>query len=187
MHSISNIRTILSLSFCATALFIEFFEEKKRPVIVVSLYLLSVSFHIVGLAIVLYRVAFLLLEKGNTTSSKIARIILFGIIFAIGIKFGGSIINSSFDKAEEYVLYSLQGTGYSYFWESLLSIITILLIFYFLVEFKKLYCKTTDKTILANYGATNRLVMFLFPLVFLIFLPHSLSLISLNGVVSFLI
>lgn len=163
LQIISNIRTLMALAIVAWCIYEEFYE-KKKPLLLIIPYLLAASLHAMGQVMLLYRVAYLVMGKAKSPIQRILSVSLAAVAGGVVCFFGQSYISALFDKADSYVSYAQAGTGYSYGWERLLSVLSLLLTVYLISRFYK-YKKLELLQDRCQEDATSTLVAFMIPLI----------------------
>ncbi len=166
MQIISNIRTIMALSICAWCIYAEFYKHLNWKKLIVP-YILAASLHLMGQAMLVYRLAYLLIEKGKSPTQKIIRTIG-SVAASAGIWiFGGKYITHFITQADGYYSIARQNEGYSYVWEGILCVVMLIILIYTIASFRK-----QEKIILSNardtdigINATNKLINYIIPLI----------------------
>ncbi len=131
--TISNIRTVLAMTLVGWCIYTEL--DLKRSTIKNSVfYIMAASLHVMGQFMVLIRIALFLVEKSETTWHKIAKLMLSTASIAGIIFYGESYVENFVDKAEGYIVGGQQGQTYFYFWEALLSILSIMVLLYLMYK-----------------------------------------------------
>lgn len=161
-QTISDIRSGLSLGIIAYAIYLDKVENKSI-LLLIPLFLSSAFLHVTGQFVLIYWIAFLLFEPNNR--SKIKNFLLGGVLIVTIFVFGRSFINVFIEKGQGFTNSHQSGTGYFSQWESIISIIVIIVVFYCLVTIRK-KIKIGD---IDDQGIV-RLYHFLFPLAILDFL-----------------
>lgn len=162
MQIISNIRTIMALSICAFCVYIEFYKKKKL-IFIFPLYILGASLHVMGQVVLLYRIIFLIIEKAKNPVQVIFRLICSGVLCGVIWIYGQKYILALFEKGDNYVSIASSGDGYTYVWERILSVMSLLLTIYFLKKFFG-YKRTYNKEF-SNDEPTLSLVRYICPLI----------------------
>lgn len=168
MQIISNIRTIMSLAICGWCIYHEFYNHKKWKNLIVP-YILAASLHLMGQAMLVYRLAYLLIEKGKNPTQKILRTsAAVGVASLIWI-FGNRYITSFLTKADGYFNSARQNEGYSYFWEGLLCVYVLVILVYMIISFRKAKDNVQDSVSNGDMSiiATIRLIRYILPLIVL--------------------
>lgn len=163
MQIISNIRTLMALSICAWCVYKEFCKKEKTAKFIIF-YLIAASIHIMGQVILLYRIVYFVIDKGKNYSQKVVRTgmaVIFGVLIWV---LGNKYISEMLLKTDYYFSYAQSGTSYNYIWERVLSIMSLILVIYLLVEFKK--CKKKlEREGKFHEEATVSLTRYLVPLI----------------------
>ena len=152
--TISNIRTVLAIAIVAWCIYTEI--DLKRSIIKnIIFYLIAASLHVMGQFMILLRIILLLFEKRETKIDKFMK-----IAFSIGsiivtMSYGSSYVEAFLDKGERYITGGQLGEGYFYFWEALLSIISIILLLY-LINRVKIY---KDKSPVKNNRFVSKRIL----------------------------
>lgn len=136
LQSISNIRTIMSLSIASLAVYNEFVRGKGfiRNLI---LYLIAATIHAMGVVIFFYRILYLFIIRGENVKNMIRRTVIGIVLLWSTLIIGQRYINALTRKSINYYTSARAGEGYTYFWEGLLSAISLLLVFYIIVIDRK--------------------------------------------------
>ena len=152
--TISNIRTVLAIAIVAWCIYTEI--DLKRSIIKnIIFYLIAASLHVMGQFMIFLRIILLLFEKRETKIDKFMK-----IAFSIGsiivtMSYGSSYVEAFLDKGERYITGGQLGEGYFYFWEALLSIISIILLLY-LINRVKIY---KDKSPVKNNRFVSKRIL----------------------------
>ena len=164
MQIISNIRTIMALSICAVCVYMEFYKNKKM-ISVLPIYILAASLHVMGQVVFLYRIIFLMMEKARSPIQIIFRLICTGFLCSIVWIYGQKYLSSLFEKGDFYATSSATGNGYDYIWERILSVMSLLLLVYYLTKFFKY--KKMNACDNSNNESVLNLVRYIYPLLFI--------------------
>lgn len=121
-QAISGIRTTLGFSIVAVCIYNEFIN-KKSLIKNILWYLLAGLLHPAVLAVILIRIGYLLIQNSNNRKINLLLIILFLIS---GMIYGDKFINSMLEKA---FYYTTSKDKFSYFWEYVVGIVKIIIIF----------------------------------------------------------
>lgn len=137
MAAISNNRTMISVSIISWAIYQELVHQK--PMWKNGLhYLAAISIHVMGQFIFMIYVAFLIVNGGRSTKEKIQRSIIGVALAAILLIVFRSYVTKFIEKALRYIEGARTGVAYSYFWEGLISAMSIAITVYFLVLIPKI-------------------------------------------------
>lgn len=164
MQIISNIRTIMALSICAACVYMEFYKNKKM-ISVLPIYIMAASLHVMGQVVFLYRIIFLMMEKARNPIQIIFRLICAGSLCGIVLIYGQKYLSSLFEKGDSYAISAATGNGYDYIWERILSVMSLLLLIYYLTKlFKYKKMNACDNS---NNESVLDLVRYICPLLFI--------------------
>ena len=167
MQIISNIRTIMALAICGWCVYQEFYNHAKWKRIVLP-YVLAASLHVMGQAMLVYRLAYLLIEKGKNPTQKIIRTVAAVIAGLLVWIFGNRYIFQFVAKADGYVSNARQNEGYSYFWEGLLCAFVLIVLIYMVTSFRKVKERIEKNNLDDNrISETIRLINYMIPLIVL--------------------
>lgn len=164
MQSISNIRTPMSLALAAWCIYQEFYNGKKLKSLILP-YTLSASLHLLGVVVLFYRVGYSLIERGGSRIKRINRWVCAMGFGVCAIIVGWKYVAATVQKARNYIVAAVTGTGYEYFWEKALCVITWLVLCYVVYFFCRVY-RYTQKNGLADETShkTKKLIEYLAPL-----------------------
>lgn len=136
LEVISGIRALMSFSIICYCIYREIVDNDSM-IKHIPLYIISIFLHQAALTLSILRIAFLLFQKETRVVDKIRNYIIILIMIITSLYFSNSFLNSMIEKANYYL-----GTKvYSYFWEYLISWLTILFSTYMLLKFKKIIRK----------------------------------------------
>lgn len=151
--TISNIRTVLSIAIVAWCIYTEI--DLKRSIIKNSIfYLIAASLHVMGQFMMVLRIILLLFEKRKKIDKFMNIVFSIGTIIVI-ISYGSSYVEKFLDKGERYIIGGQLGETYFYFWEALLSVISIILLLY-LINRVKIY---KDKSPVKNNRFVSKRIL----------------------------
>lgn len=138
VHVISGIRNELAFAIIFWCVYLELIEEKKVSRHI-PLYLIAASLHTMGQVFLLYRLLFLFVEKNEAKPlSKIWKIIIGTVSISLVYIIGRGYLEGISRKASNYYSRAVLGTGYSYIWEKLLSVIALLITIYLTVIIRRM-------------------------------------------------
>ena len=124
LQTISNIRTLMSLAIVAFCIFEEFICEVKLYKLL-PLYIAASFMHTLSLVLLLYRLAYIFVQRAKTKSQLLYRG-FFAVLLFVGGYFGGRrYLEGLFAKTTVYYIAAQNGEGYTYLWEGLLSFIAL--------------------------------------------------------------
>lgn len=123
LQTISNIRTMLSLSILAYCIYKTLYEG-KTIIAYLPLLLISSMLHVVGLAAVLIYLFYYFIINNN--KYKIRNIFYLLLALILIIKYGKDNIIGAIELGNIYVDSYRLGVGYFYIWEFILSLLVIL-------------------------------------------------------------
>lgn len=171
MQSIGNIRTVMSLAMFAWCVYLEYFEDKPFLSLLIP-YIFAASIHQMAQFLLLYRLVYMIGETGTTIKKKTFRTSFSLTVLALIWLLSKSYINGLYEKMDMYLEFSQNDTGYWYFWEGLLSVISIILLIYIIVK-RKQYLTNSSQEIVLQDKNCNSFVNFLIPLIIadIIFIP----------------
>ena len=139
---ISGLRNMSAMTVFFFCIYREFFK-KKSIISNIPLYLISIGFHSAVVPLVLVRFVYLLFQKEKSFMKRVMNYFLFAALIFFTAKYGSIIIENTANKAQTY----LSGNVFSYFWTYLSSILTVILLLYASV----IYRKVIKSTIPNNY------------------------------------
>lgn len=128
MQVITGIRTMLAFSFIAVCYYDEFIEKKsiwKN----IHIYILACLLHSTSFILLFFRIIFLFIEKNNSLSKYIFKLIFILIIFLASWKYSEKYILAMYKKGVSYFTLGI----YSYFWEYLIAIILLIVIIFIVI------------------------------------------------------
>lgn len=163
MQIISNIRTIMALAICAWCIYQEFYLHARWRKLIIP-YIIAASLHVMGQAMLIYRLIFMIVEKANNPTQKIVRIITAVVGGGLIWIFGNSYITAFLTKAEDYYGYAKQGTGFSYVWEGILCIFTLSVVLYMIVTYRRIKPIVAQENSDEGINETAHLVSYMIPL-----------------------
>lgn len=166
MQIISNIRTIMALSICAWCVYQEFYEQTKLKKLVIP-YIVAASLHIMGQVILIYRLIYLIIEKGKNPVQKVLRLASAGVCAIFIWLFGNSYITALVTKADGYYDAASLNEGYSYFWEGVLCVFTLIILMCMIISYRKNKCIINRNNLYSEIeiNSTTNLVCYILPLV----------------------
>ena len=167
LQSISNIRTMLSLAILAWCIYQEFYNNKTFKYLS-YFYLLAASFHVMGQIILVYRIVYFIFGRSRSKIRKIMKIISIAAIVLVSLYGADKYINNILKLFNLYNSATISGEGYSYIWERILSVITIIYCLYLIKYYKhsnklKSYSIAREKTRVS----TIKLIAYLYPLLWI--------------------
>lgn len=143
MPTITNLRTMLSLSIVAYCIYIYYFQKtsilKQIPLLIIAM-LFHVSAVILSFIYLLY-IAIINLFNAR----KIFNFILYCFIIIVFFIAGNFYLQKAYVKGQGYIQSTMEGTGYFYFWEMLICILVALFVLFIITFFiiKKPYIRQT--------------------------------------------
>jgi hypothetical protein len=142
---ISGIRTMLGFSIIAVCVYDEMVEGKSVFKNIVW-YILASMLHSAALALTMIRFSYLFFEKNRKISHGVSKALF--LIIAISLVFlkGRYYVNAGFEKALNY----LKGDAYSYLWEYIIGLISLLLIIYVQIKISKKTKLEENKSTIQN-------------------------------------
>lgn len=152
LQTISNIRTMLSLSILSFCIY-KILYEGKKIIIYLPLMLIASTIHVVGFASTILFFIFYFISYVKVLEFK--KIVLVLLIFSAIIFFGKNNIIGSFELAKRYLESNRIGIGYFYVWE---FVISFLVTFVTLILIHK-YTKSNIR--LLEYEREFRFIKFL--------------------------
>lgn len=159
---ISGIRTMLGFSVIAVCVYDEMVEGKSVFKNIVW-YILVSMLHSAALALTMIRFSYLFFEKNRKISHGVSKALF--LIIAISVVFlkGRYYVNAGFEKALTY----LKGDAYSYLWEYIIGLISLLLIIYIQIKIsKKTKLEGNESTIQNLLGFSKFLSLILLAIIF---------------------
>ena len=124
MVASSNIRTMFSLSIFSWCIYHEFINNRSAYKNI-PFYVVAGSMHSMGQIVILLRVLFSFFEKRSSFGNKVKNYVIILVLIVIFGEYLSPLLGGVEDKAESYYLKSQNNSGYFYFWEGLLSAISI--------------------------------------------------------------
>lgn len=138
IHVISGIRNELAFAIIFWCVYRELLEEKKITEHI-PLYIIAASLHTMGQVLLLYRLLFLFVEKNDSKPlSKKWKVIIAIVSIAMVYVIGRGYIEGISRKAINYYTRAVLGTGYSYIWERLLSVIALFMTVYLIITIRRI-------------------------------------------------
>lgn len=125
---ISGIRSTTAFALFYFCIYREFFQNKSI-LINIPLYLLSFGFHIAVVPAIGIRLLFLIFQKEQNFIKKLLNFLIFILIVAIGLKYGGYILEATSNKANIYLSTSVYTTVNGYI-ISLMNLIILIYLFF---------------------------------------------------------
>lgn len=135
MMIIANIRTAMSLAIIAFSIY-QILIEEKSFIKYFILMMVGALIHNVGIFAIILFFIFIIFEGAKKGKRFIAFLKILGVSL-IGYFYGQSYIQSAISKGFDYLSYSMEKTGYFYFWELLLSVVVLLITIIYIC----IYCK----------------------------------------------
>lgn len=143
LQTASNIRTGLALAILAWCVYEEFVERKSLTKLL-PLYLSAACIHITGQFVCVCLVLYSLLKMFKKKLSFGKFLLLGGVVTSISV-WGIEVANRILDKAQRYTEAYQEGTGYTYYWEALLTVLGLIIVGYCLkITKEKLECNTSN-------------------------------------------
>lgn len=154
---ISGIRTMLGFSIIAVCVYQEMIE-KKFILKNIFWYIIASLIHPAVLVMTLIRFSYLIFEGSKSNYQRISKMFVMLIALVLLFVFGEEYLLSSVDKAKYYIFY---GT-FSYYWEYLIGVISLLFIFYLILLVSKLKKIESDMDSIHNLiGFCKYLIIFI--------------------------
>lgn len=167
LQIISNIRTTMALAIITWCIYQEFYRSRKTKSLLVY-YLIACSLHTMGMVMVLYRIGYFFIEKTKSKRRKIEQIVLGIMLFVLMSVFGQKYINGIINKIYGYGMKAITKVGYyDYFWERILTVITLIICIYIICYFNHFVKKIGRGVVDKNLESTKKLVAFTKPLIIL--------------------
>lgn len=142
---ITNIRTLIVVSVLCYLIYQEILEDKSfffhLPV-----YIALCLFHAMGIVILIIRFIFLLFNKKELKHHPFQYVITIIIVFLIAFKYGIDYIQNFTQKTDIYIKSSLDGSGYDYIYERIISILCVIIFAFLIFHSKKILHINKDKT-----------------------------------------
>ena len=165
VHVISGIRNELAFAIILWCIYREL-VEKKRITWHIPLYIIAASLHTMGQVLLIYRLLFLFAEKNVAKPlSKLGKVIVGTASIAMLYVIGRKYIEGISHKATSYYTRAVLGTGYSYIWERLLSVISLFITIYLIVIIKKMVRSNETSIDHSLLVGIRNLLMFTIPIV----------------------
>ena len=132
MMTIANIRTMLSLSLVAYAIYLYFIERRSFLKCAIVM-LIGALLQNVGMLASMLFVAFYIV-KGAKGRSRILTVIEGAIVIGIAAVYGRTFILGAAEKGLKYLSYT---KGFFYIWEMLLSLMVIAASYFIMLQYRK--------------------------------------------------
>ncbi len=130
LEAIAGVRCLVSLSIISRCFYDEFVNNKSIMKNIIW-ELVAALMHPLALVLLTIRVFFMAFQKKDNTLSKLGSIFLVGIMVPVLYKYGSGYLNAAVDRAQSYIT---SDDMYSYIWEYIIAIITLLVLSVFIFK-----------------------------------------------------
>ena len=141
LEVVSGFRSMCSFSIFFFCIYREFFNNKNILSNIIF-YLIAIGFHNAVVPLVIIRFIYLLFQKEKNMFVKIFNYFLFISLLLFSLKYGTTIIESTTNKANNYLDHEV----FYYFWSFLSSVLQIVLVIYVYLTNKDIIKEKIPKT-----------------------------------------